>query len=38
MPGYKAAKDRLALRFGGTASGKVKLKPLNLPLKRAVEP
>lgn len=37
MPGYKAAKDRLTLWFGGTVSGKVKLKPLNLPL-RAVEP
>ena len=27
MPGYKAAKDRLALRFGGNASGNMKLKP-----------
>ena len=28
MPGYKAAKDRLTLLFGGNASGNMKLKPL----------
>ena len=27
MPGYKAAKDRLTLFFGGSASGNMKLKP-----------
>ena len=28
MPGYKAAKDRLTLLFGGIASSEMKLKPL----------
>ena len=28
MPGYKAAKDRLILLFGGSASGNMKLKTL----------
>ena len=28
MPGYKAAKDRLTLLFGGNASRDIKLKPL----------
>ena len=28
MPGYKAAKDRLTLLFGGNASGDMKQKPL----------
>ena len=27
MPGYKAAKDRLTLFFGGSASCNMKLKP-----------
>ena len=30
MPNYKAAKDRLTLLFGGSASGIVKLKPLSV--------
>ena len=28
MPGYKAAKGKLTLLFGGNASGDMKLKPL----------
>lgn len=28
MPGYKAAKDKLTLFFGGNISGDMKLKPL----------
>ena len=28
MPGYKTAKDRLTLLFGGNTSGDMKLKPL----------
>ena len=37
MPGYKAAKDRLTLLFGCSASGDMKLKPF-LVFQRTQEP
>ena len=38
MPGYKAAKDRLALLFGGNASSIMKLKPLLVYDQKTQEP